>query len=154
MSPSGQSELERMRAGVEETDHALMQLLATRAGQVRDIWAWKRKHGLALYDPAREAEMQRHWLDRARDAGLDSGAMLHLFYALLEVTAPASQAGDCVRLHSQALPAPGGHVEGAPARRGDEDQQQREPHGAERRNGQDGAGHGIPHGAGQGRRPG
>lgn len=154
MSPSEQSELERLRAHVEETDHGLMRLLATRAGQVRDIWAWKRKHGLPLYDPVREADMQRHWLDRGRDAGLDPGAMLHLFYALLEVTAPASQAGDCVRLHSRALPAPGGPEEGAPARRGDEDQQQREPHGAERGNGQDGAGHGIPHVAGQGGRTG
>lgn len=101
--------LERMRRELEATDRELLALVARRADQVRDLWAWKREQGRALYDPARENFMRRQWLDNGREADLEPDAVLRLFHAVLDATAPLSAMGDLTRPRQSGVLLPG-HV--------------------------------------------
>ena len=86
--------LERMRRGIEATDHQLLSLIARRARQVRAVWAWKRHLGMPLYDAVREEELIRRWMERAGAMGLEPEAIELLARELLSVTAPVSRAAD------------------------------------------------------------
>lgn len=137
--------LDQLRQGLEATDRQLMDLLVRRARQVEAIWAWKRHKGLPIYDPAREERLRLLWMEYGRRTGLDPAPLAHLFYALLEVTGPASKAGDFVRPHPPALP-PGRDPSTCPPGSSDQQEdQQQEPARPGRRNGQCRAGPGVAH---------
>lgn len=148
MSATTRFELARMRERLEATDRELLDLVAKRAAQVRDIWAWKEARNMPLYDPAREDRILARWLAGGRAAGLETGALRHLFYALLEATAPASAAGDFVRLHRPGLAPGASPPERLPGTGPQEHQQQQEAERPEDRDGHGHPGHGIAHVAG------
>lgn len=106
--------LERMRRAVEATDRELLELVARRADQVRAIWAWKREQGLALYNPTRENVMCRQWLDHGSKADLEPRALVRLFHAVLDATAPLSATGDRTRFHQTGVLLPGHAPERVP----------------------------------------
>jgi chorismate mutase len=68
-------ELSRLRAVIDGVDDRLVALLAERAAAVRELWAWKAKHGVAQRDPAREAELRQRLLLKADALGLDRAAV-------------------------------------------------------------------------------
>lgn len=129
--------LERMRRELEATDRELLALVARRADQVRDLWAWKREQGLPLFDKARESELCGRWLDWNRSAGLEAGALIRLFLALLDATAPASTPEDLRKRYPvTGVRRPGEHVR-APGTGGNEQHQESKSARAQHRNGLD-----------------
>lgn len=54
-SGSEPREIERLRANIDEVDAVLVKLLNQRARWALEIGAVKRRHGLAIYQPEREA---------------------------------------------------------------------------------------------------
>ncbi len=78
-------DLERSRAGLDALDAELIDLLARRAQLVDEVWAWKRAHGVALRDPAREAAMRERLLVAGAQAGLSRAALERVLDAVIGV---------------------------------------------------------------------
>jgi len=68
-------ELARLRAVIDDVDDRLVALLADRAAAVRELWAWKHRHGVDRRDPAREAALRARLLEKAESLGLDRAAV-------------------------------------------------------------------------------
>jgi chorismate mutase len=77
-------ELERLRAAMDAVNSRLVAVLHERARLCRAIGAWKRAHGVAAVDAAREAEMLSALLRDAPADGFgrdDLRAILHAVFA-------------------------------------------------------------------------
>ena len=80
---SGREEIERLRRRIDALDERLLDLLNERCGCSVAIGAVKRRLGLRVYDPAREAEIVRLMLDRNRGP-LKDEAVRRLFERILD----------------------------------------------------------------------
>jgi chorismate mutase-like protein len=74
------------RASIDALDHALLSLLAERRALVAELFAYKRRHGLPLVDPAREADLlaERGLFAEAR--GVSPELAARVFRAILDAS--------------------------------------------------------------------
>jgi chorismate mutase len=73
------------RRRIDAIDAQLVELLAERAAVVAEIWKEKRRQGVPLADPAREAAMLGEIVELARQHGLDPQAITAVFRALVGI---------------------------------------------------------------------
>ncbi len=78
--------LASMRASIDAVDHALVNLLAERRLLVAEIFAYKRRHGLALVDPEREAHLLAERTAFAEARGVPAMLAARVFRDLLEAS--------------------------------------------------------------------
>lgn len=77
-------ELDGLRAAVDAADAALMDAVAQRLAAVRAIGAWKRSHGVAAVDGAREASLRSRWSARAEALGVPAEMAERVLTAVLD----------------------------------------------------------------------
>jgi len=75
--------LEVLRAHIDAVDHDLLQLLARRNGLVGEVAAYKRAHGVAIRDRARETSLIADRRDRAVPLGLSPDVIESMFRLML-----------------------------------------------------------------------
>src|ERR687896_757713 len=85
-------ELEAVRAEIERVDEAIVFLIDERLRLARRIGELKRKAGLRVLDPSREAAVVRRAGALARDRGLDDEAIREVFWRLIEMARTAQGA--------------------------------------------------------------
>ena len=78
--------VEDLRAGIDEIDRALMELLADRCRLARALGRTKRAGDLPMEDPAREADVVRRAGAAARRSGLDEELVRSLFWSVIELS--------------------------------------------------------------------
>ncbi len=71
------------RARIDALDDAILDLLAERAALVDALWIDKRAAGIAVRDPAREAEIFERVRARALVLGLDPARVEQVFRAVV-----------------------------------------------------------------------
>ena len=72
-------ELRRCREAMDVCNTRLAAVLHERASLARAIGKWKRQHGMALADPAREAAMLVRVTELANAAGFGAEALARIF---------------------------------------------------------------------------
>src|SRR5688572_6523714 len=88
-----------LRAMIDSIDRELLQLAARRMAIVDEVAAYKRQHGLAVRDPAREREILADVAQGAAELGLPAGEIESIFRVLLR----ASREQQAVRRAAVAL---------------------------------------------------
>lgn len=83
---SSEPSLDELRAAIDATDHALLELVAQRRALVLSIFARKRRLGLPLIDPEREAALLADRLAFARQRGVPEALASRLISTLLEAS--------------------------------------------------------------------
>ena len=63
------SELEQYREAIDALDATIIETLGRRFAVARDVARYKQPRGLAMYQPAREAQVRQRYVDGARAAG-------------------------------------------------------------------------------------
>ena len=77
------SDIDRLRARIDQLDEALVRLLNERAGCAVEIGHVKELAGIGVYQPAREAEVLAHV--RSVNAGpLDGDALVRVFERIID----------------------------------------------------------------------
>jgi chorismate mutase len=76
-------ELARLRREIEETDRAIIRLVAGRIQLARLVGAAKRTAGLPALDPAQEAAVVRRASEIAREEGAPDEDVRYLFWHLI-----------------------------------------------------------------------
>ncbi|HUF11759.1 MAG TPA: chorismate mutase [Longimicrobiales bacterium] len=79
------SAIGQLRCEIEETDRAIVDLLARRVGLARRIGGEKACAGKPTLDPAHEARVVRRAASFARDAGLDPEIVRDLYWHLVRL---------------------------------------------------------------------
>ena len=79
----GVSRLDELRRRIDELDEQLVELLNERAACALEIGHEKKRAGLEIYQPAREAEVLGH-VQRVNTGPLDDGAMKRLFERIID----------------------------------------------------------------------
>lgn len=79
-------ELHRLRSEIEETDRALVRLIARRVEMARRVGAVKHDAGLPPLDPAREAAVIRRVGEIAREEGVSEEAIRELFWHVIAMS--------------------------------------------------------------------
>ncbi len=82
MSSTG-SDLDTLREGIDKLDAQILKLLAERVRFVIAVGDYKRKHGLAVYDPHRERSILDR-LSRMASPPLDEGFVRRVFERLID----------------------------------------------------------------------
>lgn len=77
--------VEALRADIDAVDDALLQLLAQRAGLVRQVWQRKQESGAPRLDVAREAEVLGRLRARAEALALDPADVERIWREILRV---------------------------------------------------------------------
>ena len=90
------SELERLRTEIDATDLKVVDLLAKRQEQVKQVMALKQAHQLPVYHPAREEDLLYARRRQARDAGVDPDYIEELYRIILRQSRVA-QSGHMAR---------------------------------------------------------
>ena len=85
-------ELTRLRDEILACDRDLVAVMARRRGLVHRIGAAKRRLGLPVTDPAREAIVVRRAAEMAREAGLDEELVRDLIWKLMASSRAEQQA--------------------------------------------------------------
>jgi chorismate mutase len=75
--------LAALRAKIEGTDDAILGLIVKRAELARKIGAAKKRAGLPVLDPAREAQVVRRAASRARELGMPNEEVRTLFWQII-----------------------------------------------------------------------
>lgn len=99
MSSSPTDHLAALRARIDETDRALVALLAARRAIVEEMRALKASHDLPRVDPAREAQMRALLVTEAARLGVPEALVLAVLDAILAdsralVAAQSATSGD------------------------------------------------------------
>jgi monofunctional chorismate mutase len=81
LSPS--PELEALRVAIDDVDRRLLELLSERVRLVLAVGAYKRKNGLAIYDPERERSVLER-LSREARPPLDGATVRRVFERLID----------------------------------------------------------------------
>lgn len=98
------SELARLREEVLQCDRDLVAVMARRRALVHRIGAAKRRLGLPVTDPAREATVARRAAEMAREAGLEEELVRELVWKLM-AAARAEQQAQQTREEPEEVPA-------------------------------------------------
>lgn len=75
--------VERLRVEIGAVDQQLVELLARRVELARQVGEAKRRAGLAVLDPAREAAVVRRAGALARAAGVDDEDVRYIFWHVI-----------------------------------------------------------------------
>lgn len=86
-----QESLVRAREEIARLDRALVGLLAERLERSKRVGRLKRAAGLAVHDPAREAEVIRAASAAAREHGLPDDAVRDLFWQIIALSRAAQE---------------------------------------------------------------
>lgn len=81
MSPV--NELDTLRVAIDGVDQRILALLAERVRLVLAVGEYKRKHGLAVYDPERERSVLER-LSKAAESPLDGDTVRRVFERLID----------------------------------------------------------------------
>src|SRR5262245_13749166 len=84
-------ELGLLRAEIERIDDALVQLIAERCRVASSVGHAKRRGGLPLFDPAREAAVVRRASTLARELALEPETVRQLFWLLIRLSRYAQE---------------------------------------------------------------
>ena len=84
-------ELGSLRAEIERVDDALVQLIAERCRIASSVGEAKRRRGLPLIDPAREAAVVRRASTLARELALEPETVRQLFWLLIRLSRYAQE---------------------------------------------------------------
>jgi chorismate mutase len=76
-------ELDGYRRAIDALDEQILQLIAARVRVVLSVGEFKRKHGLAVYDPERERSMLER-LSRNAPEPLDRETVRRIFERLID----------------------------------------------------------------------
>ncbi len=77
-------ELEKLRNEIDEIDAELVSLLSKRIETVKKVLAYKKKHQLPVYHPAREEDLIFNRRSLAKDKGLDPDFVEDIFRRILK----------------------------------------------------------------------
>lgn len=77
------SDIDRLRARIDEIDRRLVALLSERASCALEIGRLKEQAGVPIYQPAREAEVLQN-VSTANAGPLDNDAMVRLFERIID----------------------------------------------------------------------
>lgn len=99
MSSSPTDHLAALRARIDETDRAIVALLAARRAIVEEMRALKASHDLPRIDPLREAEMRAALVAEGSRLGVPEALVLAVLDAILAdsralVAAQSTTSGD------------------------------------------------------------
>jgi chorismate mutase/prephenate dehydrogenase len=99
MSSSPTDQLAALRARIDDTDRAIVALLATRRAIVEEMRTLKATHTLPRIDPAREAAMRAALVTEAARLGVPEALVLAVLDAILAdsrtlVSAQSTTSGD------------------------------------------------------------
>ena len=84
--------LAHMRASIDALDHALVNLLAERRMLVSELFAFKERSGLPLFDPARERDLLAERALFAEARGVPAALAERVFRAVLDASHETSPA--------------------------------------------------------------
>lgn len=76
-------DIEKHRKTIDEADRQLVQVLSERAEAVLAIGEWKRKQGISVYDPNREARIIKK-ICRQNNGPLDNTTLTRLFERVID----------------------------------------------------------------------
>lgn len=82
-STEGVEELDSLRVEIERIDRELIDLIARRVELGRVVGQAKRRQGMAILDPAREAAVVRRAGVLARETGLQDEDVRYIFWHLI-----------------------------------------------------------------------
>jgi len=82
-NPGDDPVIQRLRDQISDLDLQLVQLLNRRLTVVDELWRYKTKHGVDMYDPEREARMIA-FLDDANQGPLSPEALRRVYRAVVE----------------------------------------------------------------------
>jgi len=85
-----------IRKRIDVVDEAILELVARRLALARDAGVAKRRLGLDVVDPAREAEVRDRWEEHGAALGLPADLVVHLREALV-TAARTAQVSDAAR---------------------------------------------------------
>lgn len=92
-SESPEAHVTELRAGIDEIDGALLELLVERCRLARALSRTKRSADLPLVDHPREAEVVRRAGAAAREGGLDEELVRRLFWGVIELSRRVQEQG-------------------------------------------------------------
>ena len=72
MTKKSTQQLKEIRAGITEIDNKMAELFKDRMALVRQVGQYKKKNGLPVYDPEREAQVLRNGAERVEDPTIRS----------------------------------------------------------------------------------
>lgn len=90
-SGDGGEALRSLRSEIEEVDAALADLLARRVRLARETAEAKRREGLPLLDPEREAAVVRRGVALARERGLEPEAVRAIYWRVVGMCREAQE---------------------------------------------------------------
>lgn len=85
--------LDDLRKRIDTLDEAIVRLLNSRAACALEIGHFKKQAGLAIYQPAREAEVLDH-VQSINPGPLDDGAIRRLFERIIDEARRLERIGD------------------------------------------------------------
>jgi chorismate mutase len=77
------TDLDELRREIDKVDGLLLELVAKRVSLVLAVGEYKRKHGLPVYDPARESQVLDR-LSQAPPAPLDKETVRRVFERVID----------------------------------------------------------------------
>jgi chorismate mutase len=94
------ADLDDLRHRIDLLDESLVKLLNARAACALEIGRLKREMKIAVYQPAREAEVLRH-VEQANVGPLDHSAMKRLFERIIDEARHLERVADEVHLKKE-----------------------------------------------------
>jgi chorismate mutase len=91
---SDEGRLLELRAAIARTDDEIVALIARRLALAREIGDIKRRLGMPVLDPAREAEVVRRAAAGARDHDVDAELVRAVLWRIIDHARELQQASD------------------------------------------------------------
>lgn len=83
--------IDDLRSRIDDVDRELARLMAERTALAVELGRRKRRAGLPLQDPAREAEVVRRAAGRARSNALDEEVVRRIYWSLIDLSTRAQR---------------------------------------------------------------
>jgi chorismate mutase len=78
------AELRHLRERIDDADRELIDALSERMKIIEQIGTYKKKHGLHVYDAARQKEVLSKCIERGRSRGLTGNLVRAIFESILK----------------------------------------------------------------------
>jgi chorismate mutase len=104
-------QLDSLRKRIDLLDEALVRLLSARAACALEIGRVKKEAGMAIYQPAREADVLAH-VQRVNPGPLDDGAVKRLFERVIDEARRLERMADARERRERATRDEGRHPGG------------------------------------------
>ena len=93
MSDAASGELGSLREEIEKIDRTVISLIARRVQAAREVGRAKRKSGLPILDPAREAAVVRRAVELARSYQLEEEDVREIYWHIIGLSRRAQLEG-------------------------------------------------------------